>query len=495
MPRFSPLYLSLALTIGFIVAVILGPRVFAETSVSLSEGSVAVFQPKLTDGKLELFLHDETEEGNALLSPADVRIVVTPEAVVAGAGLALAGVPATEDGLVWLLRQEEPIDGEPDSLQGRLRLGFDTTALMGEWADDVEVRVLDLHTPEGGVVLVYDTEPETEPDAEAEEPILLWRSDDVEPGVLALPLQERAYRTWVFTRPGVYVLQVTACGTHTGPGEGHGFLCAPAVYTFEVMTEEEAEAPEEEDESPPGVEATATPTASPESATPTATPSATPDHTATATATSIPTLTPTPTDIPTTPTSTASATPTLTPTQAAEATPTSTPTPVASPEAPTSQAAEVWANNDDGGVAISIAPGAPQLQFEGVRNGMRVLRGELPEVTVVSLSDAAWRVSLSSTDFVNAGNPSITLGANNLGWHPRVVSSTVASPSRVEAGPLVAPGPAPTDGLAGAGKTLASSHEGGLGIVVVTAELTLEIPVSTPLGTYSSVLTVTVFND
>jgi hypothetical protein len=176
-------------------------------------------------------------------------------------------------------------------------------------------------------------------------------------------------------------------------------------------------------------------------------------------------------------------------------TPTAIPSNTPPPSPTTSQSATLFAPAEAGGVALSIANKDIRLHFEGLRGGQRVLRGQLPGVTVVSLGDADWHVNVSSTDFANVSNPSLTFGPNRLGWQPSVVTASMVSPGRVEAGPPVTPGPNSGDGLAGSGKLLARSRNGGLGVAVLAADLTVEVPVSTPLGNYVSTLTITAFND
>jgi DNA-binding beta-propeller fold protein YncE len=140
---------------------------------------------------------------------------------------------------------------------------------------------------------------------------------------------------------------------------------------------------------------------------------------------------------------------------------------------------------EDGPLTIS-ASDVPVVLPTPELDGVDVLAttGELTTVTVDDqrVADPGWNVSGQVSAFVNGAS---SVPGSALGWTPKVLSS--ASGQTVTAGSAVAPGV----GIASP-KTLASAPAGaGLGVATLGAGLRLEVPTSTPPGTYSAVLTVT----
>lgn len=457
-----------SLLLGFAVLLAVGTRqaVAAPAPLVLTEGTVDAFQLKFEGDKLGLAIHPTAPGLEADLPPADTWLSVKSAAAVtlpAGVSATFLGNPGD---VAWIVPQAPT--------PGFLRLGVSTERLA-DHADltEVELKLLAMAGPVDGKFFLYDDG--------ANSPQPLWRSDNLMGSHFSLAAGHRVYHTWAFTRPGVYNLHVEACVRRRAPATAIPSPCT-GVVSYAVLVQSDT--------------ATSTPTAT---STVTPTPSRTPSPTGTSTPTPTATLTvmplahtATPTAPATLPTSTSTATRAATPPLPTGTRP---PPPVSPQVAAASTSATVWAIAEPGGVAITLADTNTRLQYEGVRGGLRILKGQLPEVTVVSLGHADWRVNVSATDFQNVSAPGSIFGANRLGWHPTLVSSTLTAPSRIELGAPVPPGAGPTDGLAATGKMLARSQGGGLGVSVVTAELLLEMPASTPPGSYASVLTVSVFND
>ncbi len=111
----------------------------------------------------------------------------------------------------------------------------------------------------------------------------------------------------------------------------------------------------------------------------------------------------------------------------------------------------------------------------------------------VSVSDTrntfpGWSVSGQDSDWTGTGTAQGgTISGNQLGWSP--TSTTLAN--AVTLGPVVTPA---APGLGTTAAVLASVHAGngnGFGTSTFGANLTLDIPASTPAGPYTSTLTVT----
>ena len=107
---------------------------------------------------------------------------------------------------------------------------------------------------------------------------------------------------------------------------------------------------------------------------------------------------------------------------------------------------------------------------------------------------AGWEVNAQASDFTGTAG---TIGAKYLGWTP---ATPVLTPD-VAGGPLMAQaGPVVTSNLdSGAGLALSSllgkSTTNGRGVTVLGAALNLAIPASSPAGSYTSTVTVTLVSN
>jgi hypothetical protein len=126
-------------------------------------------------------------------------------------------------------------------------------------------------------------------------------------------------------------------------------------------------------------------------------------------------------------------------------------------------------------------------------NGHRfsVLTGTLQGIAVLDSRPAqpGWTLSGGAMDIVGPTK----VAASNLGWVPTLVAGSDAEGSP-QAGPAV--GPAPQKGSGGGlgapGSRLAFAPFGsGLGIERVSAVITLQVPATEPIGSYSGTLTLT----
>jgi hypothetical protein len=113
-------------------------------------------------------------------------------------------------------------------------------------------------------------------------------------------------------------------------------------------------------------------------------------------------------------------------------------------------------------------------------------------VTDTRAGDPGWTVSGQIQDFVSTTVSSNTISGENLGWTPTVVdksaAQTVALGNVVDPGNGIAAGDAGNLGLKGS-KTLATGT--GLGTSHLSAGLAMNIPTSTPAGSYTATLTLT----
>lgn len=144
----------------------------------------------------------------------------------------------------------------------------------------------------------------------------------------------------------------------------------------------------------------------------------------------------------------------------------------------------------DGSLVISVDPAdrtvvLPELALAGDRLSTS---GELRPVTVTDtrVSDPGWSVSAQVSEFSSG---EATFGGGFLGWSPTV--GATSEEQVVTAGEVVAPGFPTGDGLS-LPQQLASSAPGeGLGTAELGAGLDLQVPVGTPAGAYTAVLTIT----
>jgi hypothetical protein len=106
-------------------------------------------------------------------------------------------------------------------------------------------------------------------------------------------------------------------------------------------------------------------------------------------------------------------------------------------------------------------------------------------------TEPGWTLSGQASDFVNGGT---TISAKNLGWTPGKVAAGSDAEGTVTLGSIIDSilKTATSNGLFPPGGTLASAAAGnGLGTQNLQAGLELRIPDTSPTGTYSSTLTLT----
>jgi ABC-type phosphate transport system substrate-binding protein len=104
-----------------------------------------------------------------------------------------------------------------------------------------------------------------------------------------------------------------------------------------------------------------------------------------------------------------------------------------------------------------------------------------------------WSISGQASDFHNGAT---VVGAENVGWAPRLVSTGSDAEGTVTAGPVVAPHlQDPTSPGLSVGSTLGTAGSGsGLGTQNVGATLQWWIPDTSPTGTYTATLTLTLIS-
>ena len=121
-----------------------------------------------------------------------------------------------------------------------------------------------------------------------------------------------------------------------------------------------------------------------------------------------------------------------------------------------------------------------------------VFTGGLTGVSVQDTrpTEPGWTVTGQSTSFANGA---ITVPAANLGWTPAFVPTGSDAEGTVTAGPSVASALASTSssGLSTPGKLASVAPGAGLGTANLSSGLELRIPDTSPTGTYTSTLTLT----
>jgi hypothetical protein len=140
-----------------------------------------------------------------------------------------------------------------------------------------------------------------------------------------------------------------------------------------------------------------------------------------------------------------------------------------------------------GALTVTVAPGTVTLAEQGT-TPPATATGTLNDVTGTDSRNTypGWSVSGQMSSFTDGGSAAIP--GDQLGWTPTAVGALTGGATL---GPTVAPGTSP-DGIGEAAQVLASAPSGqGLGSNTLSADLTLDIPPSTPAGAYSGALTVT----
>jgi hypothetical protein len=142
-----------------------------------------------------------------------------------------------------------------------------------------------------------------------------------------------------------------------------------------------------------------------------------------------------------------------------------------------------------GSLTVTVAPGTVNLAEQGA-TPPTTARGTLNDVTVTDTRNTypGWSVSGQMSAFTGGGSPAATIPGDQLGWTPTAITPLTGGATL---GPAVAPGTSP-NGLADTAQVLASAPGGqGFGTNTLSASLTLDIPVATPAGAYSGLLTIT----
>lgn len=143
------------------------------------------------------------------------------------------------------------------------------------------------------------------------------------------------------------------------------------------------------------------------------------------------------------------------------------------------------------GVFTLTVSGTPVQLSEAVNAGQYFQStGTLSPVTVSDgrlQTKPGWSVSGQVSDFTSGAN---SFTGSSLGWTPQVTQQNLASD--VVAGPAVAPGTVP--GLKGGSGLASAAATTGVGTAILGALLELRIPLTTAVGSYSALLTVTAVN-
>jgi len=159
-----------------------------------------------------------------------------------------------------------------------------------------------------------------------------------------------------------------------------------------------------------------------------------------------------------------------------------------------------------GALTMSVAPGRATLTENGSTDTVRRFTGSLPEVTVTDTrtpdqlaGHSAWYVLGSSTAFTTSSGSSI--GADHLGWSPRLVAGddgtvSVGGDVGTALDPNTGSDSATNRGLVD--KELlylgdAQSLPAGGTSSTATADLTLKVDPSVKAGSYSAVITLSLF--
>lgn len=149
---------------------------------------------------------------------------------------------------------------------------------------------------------------------------------------------------------------------------------------------------------------------------------------------------------------------------------------------------------EDGVLALTVADFGYAVELSEPENmGDRLqFTGELPEVTVTDSRTAAqagqggWAVTGQADAFTSAGQ---TVEAENFGWTPEVLTPRPG----LSAGAAVATAFDDGDGLASPSLLASANAQGRWGTAVLGAGLVLDVPVDTQPGTYTGLLTVSLF--
>lgn len=156
---------------------------------------------------------------------------------------------------------------------------------------------------------------------------------------------------------------------------------------------------------------------------------------------------------------------------------------------------------EPGVLAMTVAgSSSAELVESGSTDLVRQFTGALPTVTVTDTrdaadipADAAWYVVGTASDFTTA-DETRSIGAENFGWSPALVEGAGAGEEFIEVG-----GDVETKDQGGPGLVdqellyLGESVPANGGSWSATADLTLRVPADVEPGSYSSVLTLSLF--
>jgi len=162
------------------------------------------------------------------------------------------------------------------------------------------------------------------------------------------------------------------------------------------------------------------------------------------------------------------------------------------------------ADDGEGVLALSVAQDSMNLEeVDSADPLVREFTGTLPTVTVTDTrsdlaADATWAVLGSASDFVNADDPTVTIGAEHLGWAPQLLDDYGPN---IEAGQPVE---TVVDDQASPGLSTADTEilyinwdpadNEGLGPWSANADLSLKVLAGeVEPGSYTSVLTLSLF--
>lgn len=152
-----------------------------------------------------------------------------------------------------------------------------------------------------------------------------------------------------------------------------------------------------------------------------------------------------------------------------------------------------------GGLALTVDTATTTLVEGPATELERTFTGSLPKVTVTDTrapedvpAGSAWYVLGSASTFVDS-TTNATIGAENLGWSPQLVEGEGEGEAFVEVGGDVLPS---EPGLVDQELLyLVDGAEGnaGGGVFSATAALKLSVPASVAAGSYTSTLTLSLF--
>jgi enterochelin esterase-like enzyme len=149
---------------------------------------------------------------------------------------------------------------------------------------------------------------------------------------------------------------------------------------------------------------------------------------------------------------------------------------------------------EDGVLAMTVADFGDAVRLSAPENiGDRLrLTGDLPEVTVSDSRTAAqagqggWAVSGQADAFTSSGQ---SLPATHLGWTPEVLTPRAGLVAGAPVSTVLDGGP----GLATPSRLASADAQGRYGSATLGAALRLEVPVGTQPGTYTGMMTVSLF--